>query len=198
MRIDERDSLVAECIAGAAEAHLLQSFLKEEELQWFLAHEIRQRVGATVERERRTKDPYVTDGDGFLLLAKNRIEGRRRSYGRIDIAIPEAGRTMNLNVAIEVKLPRGANQDIYLGGNLQRDARKLLDLGDTARKYIIAFIDVHHMDTLQTGMKKLRDTGLLQDISWCAVIFDERTIASVIGHPCDFVESVKSRLKFAS
>jgi len=189
------DRQIAECVSETAKAHCRCSFLREEELQWFLSCQIRVKFRTRVEREAPSQHAYITDDDGKLVSASYPVPGRRRSHGRIDIRMPRISEDIPEGAAIEVKFPRGSHQDTYLQGNLRRDLQKLSDEELCTKKYLFAFMTLEHRPTFVNSMRLHGVTNLTRGITWCGLFFNEGLIDSVDAEPTSFREILASLLK---
>jgi len=195
MKAMNPDREIAECVSETAKAHCRCSFLREEELQWFLSYQIRIRFRTKVQREAPSQHAYITDDDGRLVSASYPVPGRRRSHGRIDIKIPRISKDIPEGAAIEVKFPRGSHQDTYLPGNLRRDLRKLADEELCTKKYLFAFMTLEHKPAFVNSMRLHEVTNLTRGITWCGLFFNEGLIDSVEAGPPSFREIVVALIK---
>ena len=196
MKPKDLDREIANCISEAARAHSRCPFIREEELKWFLSYLICRRIETNVEREARSQLTYVTDDDGKLVPATDPVPGRRRSYGRIDIEIPRVPEETFHGAAIEVKFPRGPNQDDYLPGNLRRDLQKLSDEDPQTRKFFVGFIEHKHKAAFMTGIRRCLEANLTLGISWCGLFFDDDLyVDSIEAEPPSFLETLRILIK---
>lgn len=181
------EGLVAACLADSVSAHLRQPFLQEEEFQWFFAYRLGQRMGTRIQRETRTSMTYLTDGEGYLVSAPQKIRGRTRKPGRIDLTSP--------HMAIELKFPRGRNQAAYFRTGLQRDTKKLLDLGGDTAKFLLAVVSAGYMTEFMEAVVNCgRNPGFLR-VRWIAAFLNEVSVTHVEGEPQGFRDAFVTGLR---
>ena len=87
------NDIIVNCFEKAVSACSLQEYSCEEELQWFLAYLLKKATMMEIEREVRTQTTYYTNERGLLEIASNRVKGRRRSKGSVDIVCKGAQRS---------------------------------------------------------------------------------------------------------
>lgn len=146
----ETHDVVIKCFNECAEANRVLPFRKEEELQWYLSLLLAQRTGMEIHREVRTPCLYYTDKKTRLLKKANGpVKGERHRRGYIDIVcFGEMERW-----AIEVKYPRGEDQDQFYGANIRRDLTKLTDMESVSKRYLLCLIKE---DNLEQYLRELR------------------------------------------
>jgi hypothetical protein len=151
--------LVIDCFEAAVTACGVQEYSREEELQWYLAYLLGKATGMRIKREVRTETTYYTDERGLLEVASNRVKGRKRSGGFIDIVCDGDSEKW----AIEIKYPSGKGQEVYYGKGLRRDAQKLRDLKGCTRRYMLALVKMEHEGAFSKELDLCRREGWIED-----------------------------------